>query len=135
MIYFCFFVCSGSFSKAKKTSKTYAPKTPQILKKNTSTPSKIDAKNHPKSNPRRPKIDFWRGPQKNPFSEPEILRSWGTFWGVLGLSWERLGRVLGLSWGRLGNLGASWARLEAVLRCLGDVLARISLPRQLENDF
>ena len=76
---------------------------------------------------------------------PIFFRSWlalglvlGASWGVLRCSWAvlgRLARVLGPCWGCLGNLRASWDRLEAVLRRLGDVLGRIPLPIQLENDF
>ena len=64
-----------------------------------------------------------------------VLVSWGESWGVLRASWGRIGRILGPSWGRLGSLGASWERLGAVLRRLGDVLGCISLPIQLESDF
>ena len=55
--------------------------------------------------------------------------------GVSGTSWVRLGRVLGPSWGRIGNLGASWERLGAVLKRLGDVLGAFHCQLNLKAIF
>ena len=54
--------------------------------------------------------------------------------GRLG-SFGRPGAVLGVPWGRLGSFGASWELLGAVLRYLGGVLGRMSLPSQFGNVF
>ena len=78
---------------------------------------------------------LWRGSAKNPFFIPKFSAPGGRLGASWGASWGRLGRVLGPSWGRLGSLGASWERLGAVLRRLGDVWGRISLPIQLESEL
>ena len=134
-LFLCVF---GILFESKKTSKTRARKTLQILKKPFSTPPKVDAKITQNQTLDVPKSTFG-GVRKKPVfgarNSPLLGNVLGRPGAVLGTPWARLGAVSGPSRGRLGNLGASWERLEAVLRCLGDVLARISLPRQLESNF
>ena len=107
------------------------PKHSKNLGKINLNTSQNRCQNLPKSSPRRSKIEVWRGSAKNPFLSPKFSAPGGR----LGASWGRPGSVLGASWGRLGSLRASWELLGAVLRRLGDVLGRISLPIQLESDF
>ena len=109
MIFLCFCVF-GIFLDGQNTSKFYAQNNPKIQDKSTSTP--------PKSIPKPPKIEPKtlqnRGLEGIPLEiafrsqiEPLIFRSCGASWGVLGASWARLGAVLGPSWESWGVLGAS----------------------------
>ena len=88
----------GILFESKKTSKPYAPKTPQILKKPTSTPPKIDAKTTQNRTQDAPKSTFGRGPQKTRFRNPKFSAPGERF----GASWSRPGNALGASWGCLG---------------------------------
>ena len=108
---FPLFLCVfGILLDGQTTSKTYAPNTPKILLKSTSTPPKIDAKTSQDRAQDAPKSRFGGGPLKIRFgarNSPLLGGVLGHPGGVLGASWARLGAVLGVL-GRLGSfLGPS----------------------------
>ena len=96
-IFLCFFACSGSFWIAKKLPRSM-PKTFRKSSKISPQHPQNRSQNLPKSNPKRSKIEVWRGFRWKSFFDPKLSPLFSAPGGVLG----RPGGVLGASWGRLG---------------------------------
>ena len=107
IIFFCFFVCSGSFWRAKPM--------PQTCRKSLKNPPQ----HLPKSMPKPPKIEPKTLPNRG-FAGVSLLGAvLGRPGGLLGASWVCFGAVLGPSWESWNVSGASWGCLETSWGRLG----------------